>query len=114
LTRKVKNLWQNLDQRSYGENLGSRPAVNRSQCQAQAEKDASVAKHRDWRTIFNLREALLEPFAHDGSAGFVPDIQGMLQADYDARGWDGETGKPSKKKLVQLDMADLAETLWDG
>jgi aldehyde:ferredoxin oxidoreductase len=137
---------------------------------AQAEKAANVAKHQDWRTIFNaivmcifanvepdiqvqlinaacglewtiedmmragerawnlkrainnrmglnrandkLPKALLEPFPDGGSAGFVPDLEGILSAYYEARGWDKETGKPSHDKLVELGLVDVAQDLW--
>ena len=137
---------------------------------AQAEKAANVAKHQDWRTIFNaivmcifanvepemqvklinaacgldwtledmmkagerawnlkrainnrmgltrandkLPKALLEPFADGGSAGFVLDFEGMLSAYYEARGWDMETGNPSRAKLVELGLEDVAQELW--
>jgi len=137
---------------------------------AQAEKAANVAKHQDWRTIFNafvmcifanvepveqvklinaacgldwtvdemmragerawnlkrainnrmgltrandkLPKALLEPFPDGGSAGFVPDIEGMLSAYYEARGWDVKTGKPSREKLMELELEDVATDLW--
>lgn len=59
-----------------------------------------------------LPKALLEPFPDGGSAGFVPDIQGMLYAYYDARGWDQETGKPSREKLIELGLEDAAQDLW--
>ncbi|MEP7135453.1 MAG: aldehyde ferredoxin oxidoreductase family protein [Chloroflexota bacterium] len=138
--------------------------------QAQAEKSANVAKHQDWRTMFNaivmcifanvepveqvklinaacgldwtvadlmkagerawnlkrainnrmglnasndkLPKALLEPLADGGSAGFVPDIKAMLSAYYEARGWDRETGKPSREKLIELGLEDIAKDLW--
>jgi aldehyde:ferredoxin oxidoreductase len=138
---------------------------------AQGEKAANVARHQDWRTVFNsivmcifantepemqvrlinaacgldwtladmllcgergwnvkrainhrlgltrandkLPKALLEPFPEGGSAGFVPDIQGMLSAYYEARGWDPETGKPSHEKLSQLGLEDISKDLWD-
>jgi aldehyde:ferredoxin oxidoreductase len=138
--------------------------------QAQAEKSANVAKHQDWRTMFNaivmcifanvepaeqvklinaacgldwslddlmkagerawnlkraintrmgltaendkLPKALLEPYPDGGSAGFVPDIEGMLFTYYEARGWDLETGKPSREKLMALDLDDIAQDLW--
>jgi aldehyde:ferredoxin oxidoreductase len=138
--------------------------------QAQAEKAANVARHQDWRTIFNslvvcifanvepqmqvklinaacgldwtveemmkagerawnlkraintrmglmrandkLPKALLEPFPDGGSAGFVPDFEGMLSAYYEARGWDMETGKPSREKLLGLRLEDVAKDLW--
>ncbi|MCI0608552.1 MAG: aldehyde ferredoxin oxidoreductase family protein [Anaerolineae bacterium] len=138
---------------------------------AQAEKAANVAKHQDWRTVFNaivmcifanvepemqvklinaacgldwtiedmtkagerawnlkrainnrmgltrandkLPKALLEPFPDGGSAGFVLDFEGMLSAYYEARGWDLETGKPSREKLMELGLEDIAKDLWD-
>ncbi len=138
--------------------------------QAQAEKAANVAKHQDWRTVFNafvmcifanvepemqvklinaacgldwdiddlmrccergwnikrainnrmglnasndkLPKALLEPAADGGSAGYVPDIQAMLRAYYDARGWDAVSGKPMREKLLELGLDDVANDLW--
>jgi len=138
--------------------------------QAQAEKAANVARHQDWRTIFNavvmcifanvepemqvrlinaacgldwtiedmmkcgerawnlkrainnrmglirandkLPKALLQPAPDGGSAGYVPDIEGMLIAYYEARDWDGETGKPTPEKLIGLGLEDIAKDLW--
>ena len=138
--------------------------------QAQAEKAANVARHQDWRTIFNaivmcifanvepemqvklinaacglewtiedmlkcgerswnlkrainnrmgltrandrLPKALLEPYSEGGSAGFIVDIEGMLSAYYQARGWDTETGKPSSDKLLELGLEDVVKDLW--
>jgi aldehyde:ferredoxin oxidoreductase len=135
-----------------------------------AEKSANVARHQDWRTIFNsivmcifantepelqvklinaacgldwtlddmmkcgergwnlkrainnrmgltaandkLPKAMLTPFPDGGSAGYVPDVQGMLYVYYEARGWDLETGKPSREKLIGLGMTDIATDLW--
>jgi aldehyde:ferredoxin oxidoreductase len=135
-----------------------------------AEKAGNVARHQDWRTVFNsivmcifantdpemqvklinaacgldweledmmqcgergwnikrainnrmgltaandkLPKAMLEPFPDGGSAGYVPDVQGMLYAYYQARGWDDETGKPSREKLLQLGLDDVANDLW--
>ena len=59
-----------------------------------------------------LPKALLTPLPDGGSEGFVPDLEGMLFAYYQARGWDWETGKPSREKLVELGMEDVAEDLW--
>lgn len=138
---------------------------------AQAEKSANVARHQDWRTVFNaivmcifanvepemqvklinaacgldwtiedmmragqrawnlkrainnrmgltaandkLPKALLKPFPDGGSAGFVPDLEGMLLAYYEARGWDLDTGKPTREKLSELGLEDVAVALWD-
>ncbi len=137
---------------------------------AQEEKAANVARHQDWRTVFNsivmcifantdpelqtklinaacglgwtvedmltcgergwnlkraintrmgltrandrLPKALLTPYAEGGSAGFVPDLPAMLSAYYEARGWDPETGKPTREKLLELGMNDIAKDLW--
>lgn len=59
-----------------------------------------------------LPKLLLEPFPDGGSAGFEPDIQGMLYAYYEARGWDLNSGKPSKEKLLELGLDDVAKDLW--
>ena len=59
-----------------------------------------------------LPKALLEPFPDGGSAGFVPDIKTMLLAYYDVRGWDVGTGKPSREKLLELGLSDIAQDLW--
>jgi aldehyde:ferredoxin oxidoreductase len=133
---------------------------------AQAEKAANVARHQDWRTVYNalvmcifanvppamqtdlvnaacgydlsvselleagergwnmkrlvnqrlglsadndrLPRALLEPLAAGGTYGFVPDIQGMLYAYYDARGWELASGMPSPLKLESLGLSDIS------
>jgi aldehyde:ferredoxin oxidoreductase len=59
-----------------------------------------------------LPKALLEPFRDGGSAGYVPDLQGMLAAYYQARGWDPQTGRPTREKLVELGLNDIAIDLW--
>jgi aldehyde:ferredoxin oxidoreductase len=59
-----------------------------------------------------LPKAMLQPFPDGGSAGFVPDFEGMLMAYYHARGWDKETGKPSRGKLLALGLDEVAEDLW--
>jgi aldehyde:ferredoxin oxidoreductase len=137
---------------------------------AGAEKSANVARHQDWRTVYNamvmcifanvapqmqvdlinaacgyrwtveemmtvgergwnmkrainnrlgltaandrLPKALLEPLATGGTEGFTPDIQGMLYTYYEARGWDQATGYPSRQKLLELGLNDVANDLW--
>ena len=59
-----------------------------------------------------LPKALLIPLSEGGSEGFVPDIDAMLIAYYEARGWDMKTGKPSREKLTELGMDDVAKDLW--
>ena len=60
-----------------------------------------------------LPKAMLEPFPDGGSAGYVPDIEAMLSAYYQYRGWDSETGKPSRTKLTELGLDGIAKDLWD-
>lgn len=60
-----------------------------------------------------LPKALLTPFPDGGSAGFTPDLEGMLIAYYQHRDWDLATGKPSRAKLSELGLEDIARDLWD-
>ncbi|HMB23364.1 MAG TPA: aldehyde ferredoxin oxidoreductase C-terminal domain-containing protein, partial [Anaerolineales bacterium] len=60
-----------------------------------------------------LPKAMLTPFPDGGSAGFVPDLSDMLSAYYEARGWDKETGKPTREKLLELGLDEAANDLWD-
>ena len=65
-----------------------------------------VINHRLGLTRANdrLPKAFLEPMPDGGSAGFLPDLQGMLTAYYAARGWDPETGRPTPGKLEELGL----------
>jgi aldehyde:ferredoxin oxidoreductase len=51
-----------------------------------------------------LPKPLLQPLEDGGSAGFIPDFNGMMKAYYLARGWNPETGFPSKEKLDSLGL----------
>jgi len=137
---------------------------------AQAEKAANVARHQDWRTVFNavvmcifanvepdeqvqlinaacglewsvedmvkagerawnlkrainnrlglnaqndkLPKELMTPMPDGGSAGFVPNLEGMLFAYYQHRGWDEKTGRPLRGRLIKLGLEDVAQDLW--
>ena len=59
-----------------------------------------------------LPKALLTPYPDGGTNGFVPDIEAMLLAYYRARGWDIDTGKPSREKLSELGLEAVADDLW--
>ena len=87
--------------------------------------DMMKSDERGWnlkRTINNrvgltaandkLPKALLESYKEGGSAGFVPDFREMINAYYEARGWDLETGKPLREKLIELGLEDMANDLW--
>lgn len=60
-----------------------------------------------------LPKALLEPYKEGGAAGFVPDLMNMLSAYYEVRGWDVSTGKPTKEKLIELGLDNVAKELWE-
>ena len=61
-----------------------------------------------------LPKALLRPyFDHpEGADGYVPDFKNMLEAYYEVRGWDLQTGFPKKEKLISLGLEWLVEDLW--
>ena len=59
-----------------------------------------------------LPKALLEPLPDGGAAGYVPPLEEMLSAYYPARGWDPETGCPTREKLLALGLDDVAKDLW--
>ncbi len=47
----------------------------------------------------------------EGKHGKVP-LDAMLKDFYEAAGWDQDTGKPTKDKLVSLGLEDVAKDLW--
>ncbi len=61
-----------------------------------------------------LPKAFSLPYADHpaGADGFVPDIHSMLEAYYYVRGWDPQSGYPTKDKLVELGLGWLVEDLW--
>ncbi|HSQ38709.1 MAG TPA: aldehyde ferredoxin oxidoreductase C-terminal domain-containing protein, partial [Anaerolineales bacterium] len=59
-----------------------------------------------------LPKALLEPYKEGGAAGYVIPFAEMLEAYYEARNWDKVSGKPSKEKLVELGLDDIASDLY--
>ncbi len=59
-----------------------------------------------------LPKLLLQPYPDGGSAGFVPDLARMLPAYYAARGWDAETGRPTRATLERLNLSFIADDLW--
>ncbi len=137
---------------------------------AGAEKATNVARHQNWRTLFNslvmcifgnvppqsvlglinaacgydlsldemlaigergwnlkrainnrqgltrandkLPKALLKTLPDGGSEGYQIDLAPMLEAYYQARDWDLETGYPSRGKLHALGLDWVAADLW--
>ena len=72
---------------------------------------------------FNVREALTreddtlprrmleEPMPDGPAKGQVVDLELMLNDCYRFRGWDQDTGLPTRNKLVELGLADIADGL---
>jgi aldehyde:ferredoxin oxidoreductase len=59
-----------------------------------------------------LPKGLLKPYPNGGAAGYVIPFAEMLEAYYEARGWDKATGKPSKEKLLALGLEEMARDLY--
>lgn len=51
-----------------------------------------------------LPKTLLEPYEDGGSAGYVIPFAEMLDAYYLARGWNPQTGSPTREKLNELGL----------
>ena len=61
-----------------------------------------------------LPKAFLQPYMDypAGANEYFPDIDNMLEAYYSVRGWDVNTGYPSKERLLTLWMEWTLEDLW--
>jgi aldehyde:ferredoxin oxidoreductase len=55
---------------------------------------------------------LKEPKKKGGCAGVVVKLDEMLPQYYAARGWDPKLSMPTKERLIELDLKDVAEDLW--
>jgi len=66
----------------------------------------------DARASEKLPELLLKPLADGGTEGHVVALEPMLREYYAARDWDWTTGKPSRAKLLALEMPEIAKDLW--
>ena len=72
---------------------------------------------------FNIREGfsrkddnlplrlLTEPLKEGPAKGYVVSLEPMLNEYYKVRGWDVKTGVPTKEKLEELGLKDVAEEL---
>lgn len=59
-----------------------------------------------------LPKICLEPLKEGSTAGKVPDMDLLLKEYYKFRKWDWDTGKPSKEKLIELGLDQVAEDLY--
>lgn len=61
------------------------------------------------RTNDRLPKRLLEPYEDGGAVGYIIPFDEMMDAYYDIRGWDPDTGFPSEEKLVELGLSWVLE-----
>jgi aldehyde:ferredoxin oxidoreductase len=73
-------------------------------------RKAFNVRHGCTRSEDRLPERLLREVGKRGQA--VVQLDRMLPEYYEARGWDPITSMPTKAKLEQLNLQDLAEDLW--
>jgi aldehyde:ferredoxin oxidoreductase len=59
-----------------------------------------------------LPEICMRPLEEGTSADLVPDMDKMLREYYAYRSWDWETGRPSREKLLELGLTQVAEDLY--
>lgn len=64
------------------------------------------------RSNDKLPKVFLEPYQEGGAQGFVLDFPAMLDAYYAARGWDQESGKPVREKLIELGLDEFLSDIW--
>jgi aldehyde:ferredoxin oxidoreductase len=59
-----------------------------------------------------LPKAFFEPYEQGGAAGYIPPFAEMLEAYYEARGWDKVSGRPTREKLLELGLEAAARDLY--
>ena len=59
-----------------------------------------------------LPRICIQPLNEGSTVGKSPDMDTLLKEYYAFRKWDWETGKPTKEKLVELGLDDVAKDLW--
>ncbi len=59
-----------------------------------------------------LPEICMRPLDEGTSADQVPDMDRMLREYYEYRCWDWETGRPTKAKLLELGLDQVAQDLY--
>jgi aldehyde:ferredoxin oxidoreductase len=57
------------------------------------------------------RRLLDEPLPDGPAKGLVVNLKPMLDAYYDFRGWDKDTGKPTASKLEELGLGDIKDRI---
>ncbi len=60
-----------------------------------------------------LPRIVSEALKEGATAGVEPDMDNMLKEFYSISKWDWDTGKPSKEKLIELGLQQVAENLYE-
>ena len=58
-----------------------------------------------------LPSLFMQPLEEGGTGGYVPDVERLLSEYYTARVWDRKTGKPTREKLLELGLNEVAALL---
>ncbi len=67
----------------------------------------------DWNPEHEkLPSLFMQPLTEGGTAGYVPDVEKLLTDYYQARAWDRKTGKPTREKLLELGLDEVAADLY--
>jgi aldehyde:ferredoxin oxidoreductase len=84
-----------------------------------AAGDRSVTIKRAISNTFGLTrehdtvpKIAMDALEEGNTAGVQPDLEVMLKEYYQYRGWDWETGKPGKEKLIELGLNHIAEDFY--
>jgi len=59
-----------------------------------------------------IPQICLQALDEGTTAAVQPDLEAMLKEYYQYRGWDWETGRPTKDKLLELGLNQVAEDLY--
>ncbi|MEM3587137.1 MAG: aldehyde ferredoxin oxidoreductase C-terminal domain-containing protein, partial [Candidatus Jordarchaeaceae archaeon] len=60
-----------------------------------------------------IPKIVIQPLSEGATTGKAPNIEDMLKNYYEKRKWDWETGKPTKEKLEELSLKDVAESIYN-
>jgi aldehyde:ferredoxin oxidoreductase len=64
------------------------------------------------RSNDRLPRHLMTPLEGGGSADYVPPLEEMLAAYYEARAWDPDTGRPVPERLEKLGLSWIIPHIW--
>jgi aldehyde:ferredoxin oxidoreductase len=92
-----------------------------------SKEDILLSGERAWniKRVINIRmgmdkaneklpKAFLQELPDGGSAGYTIPFEEMLDAYYSARDWDKATGLPTKKKLLELGLGEIAAEFYSS